>query len=439
MNQAITQRAHEETRRHLKLLMFSRVVFTSLLLGSTIIIQLGRSPSALATPMLLIYGLTVGIFGLSVVYGYFLNKLRDLRRFVSFQVMMDTLIVTLILLVTGGFSSIFSFLYLVVLIYSSIMLPRNEVVWMATLCSLQYGVVIALEYIQWFQPFVLDGTLTASDHGWLQVLYRIMVTALACFAVAILSGVLAEQAKQSQRELQALEAHLKRVEKLASMGEMAAGMAHEIKNPLASLAGAIQILKSDLPYHPQHEKLLQIVTRETDRLSDLISNFLTFARPPAGTREAVNLSEAVAEVVTLFEKDTSRNAHIAIDAALEENLWIEIDPVHFRQVLWNLLLNAAEAIQGPGRVSLKLAARRNTHVVLQVTDDGSGISQDHMQHIFTPFFTTKPRGTGLGLSMVHSILEAYDSRIDVESEPGGGTAFTVIFQRVTPPAAASSG
>lgn len=434
MDHSISKRDDEETRGRLKLLMFSRVLFTSLLLGSTIILQIGRSPSALATPLLLIYGLTAGIFGLSCIYVYFLGIIQDLKKFATFQVAMDTVIVTLILLVTGGFSSIFSFLYLVVLIYSSIMLPRWEVVWVATLCGTQYGVVVALEYARWLQPFVIDGAMTATDYGWLQVLYRIVVTCLACFAVAILSGVLAEQAKKSQRELRALETHLKRVEKLASMGEMAAGMAHEIKNPLASLAGAIQLLKTDLPYNPQHLKLMQIVTRETDRLSDLISNFLTFARPPTGTRRAVNLSEAVMDVVTLFEKDTSRKAQIRLDTAMEDNLWIEIDAVHFRQVLWNLLLNAAESIEGAGRIFVKVAARRNTHAVLQVIDDGCGIALDHLQHIFTPFYTTKARGTGLGLSMVHSILESYDSRIDVESEPGSGTVFTVIFQRAVLPA-----
>ncbi|MFH1980573.1 MAG: ATP-binding protein [Pseudomonadota bacterium] len=434
MDYTISKHALEETRGRLKLLMFSRVVFTSLLLGSTIIIQLGQAPSALAVPLLLIYALTAGIFGLSCIYLYFYNKIKDFQYFATFQVAIDTFIVTLILLVTGGFSSIFSFLYLVVLIYSSILLPRREVVWMATLCGIQYGVVVALEYAKLLHPFVMDGTVAASEHGWLQVFYRIVVTGLACFAVAILSGVLAEQAKQSQSELRALETHLKRVEKLASMGEIAAGMAHEIKNPLASLAGAIQLLQSDLPYNPQHHKLMQIVTRETARLSDLISNFLMFARPPTGSRRAVNLSETVMEIVTLFEKDASRTALISIETSLENNLWIEIDPVHFRQVFWNLLLNAAEAIEGTGRVVVKVAARRNSQVVLQVIDDGYGIAPEHAQHIFTPFFTTKPRGTGLGLSMVHSILESYDSRIDVDSEPGSGTVFTVIFQRAaTPP------
>lgn len=419
----------DEFRGRLKLLMFMRVVFTSLLLGSTIIIQLGRSPSALAAPLLLLYGLAGGIFGLTCIYVYFLKRFGHKKGFATLQVAMDTLIVTLIILVTGGFSSIFSFLYLVVLIYCSIMLPRPEVIFVATLCGIQYAVVVSLEYAKWLTPFVIDGAMTASDHGWLQVLYRIIVTALACFAVAILSGVLAAQAKQSQNELRALEAHLKRVEKLASMGEMAAGMAHEIKNPLASLAGAIQLLKADLPYDPNHYKLMQIVTRETDRLSDLISNFLTFARPPAGSRQAVNLSAAVSEIVTLFEKDTSRKAQVAIDTAIADNQWIEIDPVQFRQVLWNLLLNAAEAIDEAGRLSVTVAPRRTNQVVLQVADNGCGIAPEDLQHIFTPFFTTKPRGTGLGLSMVHSILESNDSRIDVDSVWGAGTTFTVIFQR----------
>jgi two-component system sensor histidine kinase PilS (NtrC family) len=433
MPQAIHYRTPDESHEHLKLLMFSRVVFTSLLLGSTIIVQLSQASSLLAVSMLVLYGLIAGIFILSCIYAYFLKRILDLQRFAQIQVAVDTVIVTLILFVTGGFSSIFAFLYLVVIIYSSIMLPRRQVIWIAALCGLQYSLVVALEHFQVLEPFGFEGAVTAAAFPWLQVLYRILMTTLACFAVAVLSGVLAEQALQTRGELRALEAHVKRVEKLASMGEMAAGMAHEIKNPLASLAGSIQMLQEDLPHNPQHEKLIQIINREASRLGALIQNFLTFARPPAGNRKAVSLSNAAKEIVALFEKDPAHKGQVDIRLELQDNLWIEIDPVHLHQVIWNLLLNGAEAIDGEGVVSVSLFSGKNRQVVLQVQDDGGGMEPDLVQSIFTPFFTTKPKGTGLGLSMVHSILESYNSRVDVHSQVGSGTIFTIYFDRAVPP------
>ena len=118
---------------------------------------------------------------------------------------------------------------------------------------------------------------------------------IACFAVAFLSTLLSEQTRKTKKELQTMEHHVKRVEKMALIGEMAAGLAHEIKNPLASLTGSIQLLKEDMRYDPDHDRLMQIILREADRLSSLASNFLFYARPPAGKVESIELGEVLLE------------------------------------------------------------------------------------------------------------------------------------------------
>ncbi len=429
----LIDRSTSEIKERLMLLMFSRVVFTSLLLGSTIIVQLGQTSSPLARPLVDLYGLIAGIFVLSCVYIFFLNRVDDAYRFAAIQATLDTVIVTLILFVTGGgFASIFPFLYLVVIIYSSILLSRRGVLIIAAFCAIQYGVLIDLEFYRVIEPSVMEGVPMAYSYSWIQVIYKMLITGIACIAVAILSGFLAEQTLRTQRELKALESHVKRVEKLASMGEIAAGMAHEIKNPLASLAGSIQLLRDLIPYDAHHDKLMQIVLRETDRLSELVSNFLLFARPPAGKMETVKLDHAVSEIIDLFQRDRSMSGRIQLTTDLEKQIWIRIDPVHLRQVLWNLLLNASEAISSTGHIHVRIREERHRHAVLEISDDGDGMTADVLKSIFNPFFTTKPKGTGLGLSMVHSILESYDSRIDVDSVVGAGTTFTVIFNRVTP-------
>jgi len=414
--------------------MLSRVLFTSLLLGSTIILQLGESTSALAPPLLLLYGLIAGIFLLSVTYAIILKYVLQGIPFAYIQIGIDTVVVSLIIFVTGCYSSIFSFLYLVVIIYSSMLLFRKGSMIMAALCSIQYGVMLNLEYYGILTPFDAAGvTLAASDYAGSHFLYKIMITMLACFAVAILSSLLSEEERKTKKELAAMEDHVKRVEKLAVVGEMAAGLAHEIKNPLASLTGSIQLLSEDMDYNPQHEKLMQIVLREADRLSSLASNFLLFAKPPAGKTEAIELGKILSEVVELFDKTTRRGRDVAITKTVSPNVWVQMDAGHLRQVLWNLLLNAAEAIDGNGHIQIKLYPLKSRFACIEISDDGCGMTRETLGSIFDPFFTTKPGGTGLGLSIVHSIIESYNGWLEVESRINEGSSFVLKFRLIRPP------
>ena len=413
--------------------MFFRLLFTSLLLGSTIILQLGESPSPLAEPLLVLYGLITGIFLLSFIYAVILPRLKRGLIFAYIQIAVDTFVVTLIIFVTGSFASIFSFLYLVVIIYSSMLLSRKGIMVMAALCSIQYGIMVDLEYYAFINPFIMEGSFAAAYYPWSQVVFKIMIIMVACFAVAFLSSLLSEQVRKTKSELLALEERVKRVEKLAYMGEMAAGMAHEIKNPLASLAGSIQILREEINYNPHHDKLMQIVLRETDRLSNLVTSFLLFAKPPVAKVEKLELDRALAETVKLFEKDGSCFGRVSIIENFAPDIWIEMDPMHLRQVLWNLLLNAAESIDGKGHIDMKMYPLKHHYAVIRITDNGCGMSRELLKSIFDPFFTTKPSGTGLGLSIVHSILESYNTWIEVESSVSKGTTITLQLKRIDPP------
>jgi len=240
--------------------------------------------------------------------------------------------------------------------------------------------------------------------------------------VAFLSGFLSEQARRTRQELQRMSEHVKRVEKMASLGEMAAGLAHEIKNPLASLSGSIQILREELGYNPEQDNLMRIVLRETDRLTSLVSDFLLFAKPPAGKRERFLLDEAIREVLELFQKNRAIEGNLVVEAQLDPDVWVKMDPVHLRQILWNLLLNAAEATDEDGKIRVEtIVLQKSKHVDILISDNGAGISEEKIDAIFDPFYTTKNSGTGLGLSIVYRILGYYDSRLDVESELGQGT------------------
>lgn len=417
----------------LKWLMFGRVVFTSLLLGSMTILQLSESPKAKDKSLLILYGLISGIFLLSFFYTLLLNRIKRERYFTYLQISIDTLIVTLIIIVTGGFSSIFSFLYLVVIIYSSILLYRKGSIIMASLCSIQYGLMVDLEYYGIFNPFVIESGINAIDYAWTHVLYKVLITMFGCFAVAFLSSLLAEQARKTKKELMAMEEHVKRVEKMAAAGELGAGLAHEIKNPLASLTGSIQILKDEIRYDLKHDRLMRIVLREADRLSSLVNNFLLFAKPPAGKIEPIEMEKAILEVIELFEKDQSCSGRINIEKTTIPDIWIGMDIEQFRQILWNLLLNAAEAIHESGNIEIKMYPLKNKYIGIDISDDGCGMTNETLASIFDPFFTTKSNGTGLGLSIVHRILESYDNWLNVESTVNKGTRFTLKLHRIDAP------
>ena len=431
--QPTLSKSDREVTLRLQWLMFFRVLFTTLLLGSTIFTQWDQNPSPLAKPLLFLYSLVAAIYFLTVIYALALRTKRNLKALAYLQIALDTVIVTMIIFVTGSYTSVFSFLYLVVIIYSSILLFRRGSMLTAALCSIQYGIMLDLEYYGLLQPFGGIGTETLAELGSTQLLYKMVITLFACFAVAFLSSYLAEQARKSRKELIAMEDHVKRVQRMAHMGEMAAGLAHEIKNPLASLVGSIQLLKDEGPKDSDHVRLMEIVLRETDRLSSLVSNFLMFARPPTGKMEKIRLDQALNETIELFEKDVSQRDKVMVNKTLLPDIWVEMDSMHLRQVLWNLLLNAAEAIEIKGKIGIEMHPTKNKSVTISVSDSGVGISDEIVESIFDPFFTTKSSGTGLGLSIVHRILASYDSRLDVESQPDQGSCFEFRLAATDPP------
>ncbi|GBC59869.1 hypothetical protein DENIS_0810 [Desulfonema ishimotonii] len=423
----------------LKWLMFFRVLFTTLLLGSTFILHMRTHFAPVNTALLVLYELIGGLFFLSLVYTLLLRRIRRIVLFAYIQIAVDTTVVTLIIFLTGSFSSLFSFLYLVVIIYASIILFKGGSMVMAALCSIQYGILVDLEFYGVLQPFGFEENLIASDYAWSYVLFKIITIMVGCFGVAFLSGLLADQARKSKKELMAMESHVKRVEKMAAVGEMAAGLAHEIKNPLASLRGAIQMLSEEVRYDAAHERLMTIILREADRLGALVNDFLMFAKPPAGKPERVDLSTVLAETIAIFEKDRGNFRDIRISREISPDIWVEMDSGHLRQIFWNLLLNAGEAITDEGHIDIRTYPVRDKYAEVEIRDDGCGIPEKLIRTIFDPFVTTKPGGTGLGLSIVHRIVESYDGgRLDVVSKEGEGTLFRLRLVQSPPPADKSS-
>lgn len=236
-----------------------------------------------------------------------------------------------------------------------------------------------------------------------------------------------EQLRESREEIERLHrTQMSRAEHLATLGELATGLAHEIRNPLAGIAGVIEIISRDLPTTSPARSVVKDVRQEIARINQIVSDLLQTARPHPPKIRKSDLNTTVEHAVMLGRQQaltTSIEITLHKDSSLPE---IEHDSDQIHQVLLNLLLNALQAIDHEGKISVVVKSRGNTAVV-EVADNGRGIPLEQLPHIFRPFFTTKGDGTGLGLSLARRIIEDHHGHIDVASTVGKGTTFTVVL------------
>lgn len=250
---------------------------------------------------------------------------------------------------------------------------------------------------------------------------------------------------QDLTKIKEMEMEVKKREKMAMIGELAAGMAHEIRNPLASLSGSMQILKQELSLNEEHGRLMDIALREMDRLNKTITDFLIYAKPVPLQKRLMNINDLLSDVVDLLKNsEILRNSDISVQTEFKEDtLMAPIDHHQISQVFWNLSLNAVQAMskKGEGGGVFTISSRKGTMLEISekeksgikewveiiFKDTGGGIDEKIIDKIFVPFFTTKENGSGLGLSIVHRVIEEHGGRIFVKSRPGKGTQFTLYI------------
>ena len=552
-----------ELSGRLQKLMFLRVIFVSLLLGATIVIQVKETKTEFGSIQTYHYLLISAIYFLTFVYAFLLRRLRNLTAFAYGQLTADTMVVTAIIFTTGGIESIFSFLYLLTIINGSIILYRKGGMITASCCSILYGLLVALQYYGLITPLGGRADPTAAYQA-SYIFYLIVVNIAAFYLVAFLSSYPSELARRSRvelkekqadiaklealnewiirsitsglitlddrgsiilfnpgaeeifglksgevvgrrleevmpflngrmekasggdgggrsrtgrfmdlpferqdgiklflrcslsplslpgggaggqilffqdvTELKRIEEEMKRVEGLALIGQLAAAIAHEIRNPMASISGSIQMLKESLDMDDVRNRLMDIVLREISRLNSLISDFLVFARPKEPTIEEFDLKRLITDSLELFKNSSKWTGKIQVKTDLQEAMRIRSDPEQLKQILWNLFLNASDAMARGGtlHVSANMVHTRNLHGGAQemaritIRDTGAGFSNRALQHLFTPFFTTKEGGSGLGLATVRRIAEGLKGTVTGQNHPDGGAEVNVWLDR----------
>lgn len=540
----------------LKGLLLFRCLLAFFFLGLAVIGQTRREGALFSEQLNPLYLFSCILFVFSIITAVSLERVRRVRKFTYLQITFDVAAATFLIFVSGGIESLFSFLYMPIIVSAALLLNLRASLFTASMCSLAYGLLVDLQFFGWIE---MSGVLASSGFHWDSGVYlqSLLMNIAAFYLVAYLSGYLAKELERSSRRIQeqrrdlqqlemlqrnilqsmnsglltigpngvvrfanraaqeilelqahalrgmlltelfpaldpgmmgdegnaapparrftaerrevnyhgpsgevrhlgytvthleatgddpaeylflfqdltpikAMEEHVHRLERLAVAGRIAAEIAHEIKNPLASMSGAVQMLQSEANEDPRGARLMNIVQREILRINELITDFLWLARGArrSGVMERVQICGVIMEMISLLKAKEKVAPTHEIRTVFERSPVSLLDPDHFRQILWNLLLNALEAMPYGGDLEIRVIEPNENEACVRIQDTGVGISEEARDRIFDAFFTTKEGGTGLGLSIVYQLVENMDGRIEVSSEEGPKTAFSVFF------------
>jgi signal transduction histidine kinase len=246
------------------------------------------------------------------------------------------------------------------------------------------------------------------------------------YAIAILIGVLVEREFKARKRQQEAQLQAERSHELSLVGRIAAGVAHEVKNPLASIKGAADILTDEETLPTEREEFKAILRNEIKRIDGTVTEFLTFARPKETKLEKLNLSDVLKTSLRQMEAEAARRGlHIEADIGVDIN--VNGDPEKLHQMTLNLILNAIQASKEGDSIVIRLESDPSSKARLTIRDTGSGMDADDLKRVFEPFFTTRSSGTGLGLAIVKDIVDDHSGEILIDSQKGAGTTVTVTI------------
>ncbi len=408
--------------RALEHLEKSHIFLFGILLAITVLIQ---TLSRTVTSPDILYGLyTVALAGFAFYFGLDLTSFSRHPFAQKLAFTLNSIFITIFLYYTANFSPFLVLLYVLNIMFSGFIVGLSGAVLVSLTSIIGYLVPLFL----------------VRDLSHVQIVMVATLNSMTFLVVGIISGYLNEVLFDTKKELivtrsekERLEWDLKQKEKLAAIGQLAAGIAHEIRNPLASISGSIEML-SQITASEDDQKLMRIVLKEINRLNLLITDFLDYAKPEKPPTEMVDLASLTKESLQNLRMSLQHSRELKS----ELSVLTEIQPAQIRgysgplkQVLLNFFINAVHAMKDQPTPQLKVQITSNeSYINMLIEDNGSGMSEEIQQRIFEPFFTTKSKGTGLGLAMTHKILTVHSALVSVESKVGVGTRFLIQFPLV---------
>ncbi|UCG52396.1 MAG: PAS domain S-box protein [Candidatus Latescibacterota bacterium] len=233
---------------------------------------------------------------------------------------------------------------------------------------------------------------------------------------------------QDLTEARKMQEKMRKADRLAAIGELSAGIAHEIRNPLASISGSIEVLYNELDLSGENRRLMELIVKESDRLDRIINDFLEFARLRPPSLDNVSLTRCLDDVFVLLRNNPALKCGIETEVRhLDGDVTVRFDEEQMKQVLLNLAINACEAMDRPGKITVQTQRVGSDDIKITFTDEGTGIGEEEIARLFEPFFTTKEGGTGLGLAIANKIVEAHGGRIEVRNRELIGAEFSILI------------
>ncbi|HZF55254.1 MAG TPA: ATP-binding protein [Polyangiaceae bacterium] len=363
-----------------------------------------------------------GAYAASAVYAAALRRGRHIPLIAFAQLVTDQLTWTSIVYISGGPSSGAVSLYGLTCLSGAILLGLRGAMVAALAGASSYALLCAGFVLRALGP-PPDQPAEAYVTSWSDLRYPFLVNLLAIVVVTLLASYLAERLRLTGGRLVVATERAEQAERLAAMGRLAAGLAHEIRNPLGSIAASIELLRTGGTLSVEDRELCSIVERETARLNDLVGDMLDLSRPRAPSKGLVDVAVTAADVVVLASR-SGRGADVRVRYEGPESALIFADAAQIRQVVWNLVRNAIQASSASDEVLVRVSSGGGERV-LEVRDRGQGISPEARERLFDAFFTTRSQGMGIGLAVVKRILDDHGFGIEVESVAEQGTVFRV--------------
>ncbi len=402
----------------------SRLALLLILFGLSSWLHLRDRANASAFSTQLLLGVTSIGFALSI------GSLLLLRRGIATQavslgqILFDQLAWTVVVYVTGGITSGATSLYGLTILIAGVLFGLRGAVVSSLSALLFYSTLSAALLSRWLEP-PSDQPPEAYLVRWASVAYPFTLTVLVIVVVGVLSGYLTARLAGTRGALMEATERARRAEELALIGRLASALAHEIRNPLGSIAGIIDMIATAPGLSEEDRLLCGIISRETARLNELVQDMLQLARPRAPEPSLVDLRAVASEVLTLASSSgRGGDVKLLLDAP-ERPLRASADAFQARQVIWNLLRNAIQASPPGATVTLRLREEDEWFLFLEVEDHGSGIPKEARERLFDAFFSTRAQGTGIGLAVVKRIADDHGWSLEVRSSEGQGTLFSV--------------
>jgi two-component system sensor histidine kinase HydH len=412
--------------RRLAALTAGRLVFLTLALALVGLLYL-RNTEFHGTSLRVGLALLVAAFCLTGLYAAWLRVGRALSLLADTQLVLDQAVWTVVAFLTGGAASGAVSLYgLSCLVGAALSGSRGAAVaavsgvasYSALVLLLATGVLVP-------PPDQVDLIYRLTPE---EVRYHLALNALVVVVVALLAGTLAERLRWTGGELALATQRAEQAERMAALGRLAAGLAHEIRNPLGSIAGSVSLLRTAQELSHEDRQLCDIIQRETSRLNDLVSDMVDLSRARQPELTTVDVAVLAKEVVELAGHSGRSVSDVRVEYEGPDSLPIVADGAQVRQLVWNLVRNGVQA-SDPGGVVKVVVDAGGTDPALVVIDHGPGIDAAAQERLFDAFFTTRSHGTGVGLAVVKRIADEHGFEITVESDAGKGAAFRVALRK----------